>query len=69
MVVAPSCGVTRYHKGSKSFHLGLRAASPEIPRMNAELPRMVAILWMARKPEWEVWMATGIAGRLVTRRR
>jgi len=30
--------------------------------MNPELTRMVAIFWIARKPEWEVWMATGMVG-------
>jgi hypothetical protein len=33
-----------------------------IPRMNPELTWMVAIFWIARKSEWEVWMATDIAG-------
>jgi hypothetical protein len=37
--------------------------------MNAELSGIVAIFWIARKPEWEVLIATGIAGGPVTRRR
>jgi hypothetical protein len=29
--------------------------------MNPELVWMVAIVWIGLKPEWEVWIATGIS--------
>ena len=33
-----------------------------IPRMNLGLTWTVALFWITWKPEWEAWMAPGIAG-------